>query len=181
TTSVPVAGSAATSVVGLRDSFAALNQFYGGQLGVAARAQCGRFSLDLASKWGLGGIHEQVKILGDTVVATPAGVTHLGGGVLAQPTNMGITEVGRLTWLSEFTIKGGYNVTENLRATLGYNFLYLGDVVRASNAIDAVDPRGIAVLSSFDPNATVTRPAPPALQESRWWAQGLTFGVDLSF
>ena len=44
---------------------------------------------------------------------------------------MGTWTSGRLTWLNEVTVKGGYNLTNNIRATIGYNFLYLDDVVRA--------------------------------------------------
>jgi hypothetical protein len=181
TTSVPLPGSSAVSTIGLHDSFTALNQFYGGQIGLQTRLQCGRFSLELTDKIALGGEHEQIKIDGATVIALPGSVTRLSGGVLAQATNMGTTDAGRLTWLNEVTVKGGFNLSDNLRATIGYNFLYLGDVVRVTPAVDAVDPRSIQVLSSFDPNAHVTRPIPPTLQESRWWAQGLTFGLELSF
>ena len=84
TTSVPLPGSSAVSAIDLHNSFTAFNQFYGGQIGIEGRAQFGRFSLDVTSKFGLGGINEQIKIAGDTTVATAGSVTHLNGGVLAQ-------------------------------------------------------------------------------------------------
>lgn len=181
TTSVPLPGSNAFGAIAVRDSFAALNQFWGGQVGLQARGQYGRFTLDLANKIGVGGIHEQIKVSGETVIAAGANVTRLTGGVLTQATNIGTYEAGRIAWMNEFTLKGGFNVTDNLRATVGYNVIWLSDVVRAGNAVDAVDPRAIQILGTYDPTASLTRPAPPTLQESTWWAQGITFGLDVSF
>lgn len=181
TISRPLVGSRALSTVELRDSFTALNQFLGPQLGLQARTQVGRFSLDLVGKSSWGGQYEQIKVTGDTLIASPAGLQRLRGGVLTQATNIGSVDSMRMAWISELSVKGGWNFTDHIRATVGYNLLYSNRMVRVANAIDEVDSRSIQVLESFDPDAVATRPAPPQLTESYWWAQGITFGLDLSF
>lgn len=181
TLSQPLPGSLARSTIELRDSFMALNQFWGPQWGVEARTQFGPLSLDLVGKASWGGMYEQVKVAGETVIRTPAGVQRVPGGVLAQRTNIGSTSSGRMAWVGEVGVKGGWNFTDHCRATVGYNFLGVNSLVRVAGAVDVVDSRGVPVLDSYDPNLVTTRPAPPGLQETYWWAQGLTFGLDVAF
>jgi hypothetical protein len=76
-------------------------------------------------------------------------------------------------------LKLGCQVTEHTRAWVGYNFLYVSDVVRSGDAID------LRVNTNQIPprNAPVTGPAVPAYTGNRtdFWAQGLSVGLEFRF
>ena len=71
-------------------------------------------------------------------------------------------------------------MTDQLKAFVGYNFLYWSNVIRPGDQIDTVIdvnrvprfvPPGVIV-----PDAGVQRPA-VLFRETDFWAQGINFGV----
>jgi hypothetical protein len=71
-------------------------------------------------------------------------------------------------------------VTENLRASLGYNALYISDVLRAGSQIDrSINSQQIPVIGGAGP-VTPARPA-ASFDSSSLWVHGVTFGLELSF
>jgi hypothetical protein len=146
-----------------QDSFAARNRFYGGQLGAEAEWLHGRWSLGLTSKLAIGGTVEKVEITGgSTLNGLPT-----SGGIFSQSTNSRTFHKDRFSFVPEFTIKVGYQLTDYLRATLGYNFLYWTDVARGGEQIDPV-------------LAGTGRPA-FAFRGTDFWTQGLTVGLELRY
>jgi hypothetical protein len=99
---------------------------------------------------------------------------------LAEPTNIGHHNRDRFAVLPEFTLTVGYQVAEHVRATVGYNFLFLSRVLRTGNTIDGVDARQVHSLTSFDATAQVTRPA-PVFFDDHFYAQGVNFGLEFSY
>jgi hypothetical protein len=82
--------------------------------------------------------------------------------------------------IPETRLQFGYDVTSRVRARVGYNFLYVSDVLRPGNQIDRVvnvNQNGLVGTG------TVQTPAVPAplLQHSDFWAQGVTFGLEFRF
>ncbi len=156
----------------LNDSFKVHNNFNGGQIGFESEWRRNRWSLDLKTKIAIGDVNERVDIFGSTVTN---GLTS-AHGLLAQPSNIGSYERNRFAWSPDIGANIGYQVTDHLRAFVGYDFLYLSDVVRAGDQVDLrVNPnqlRGVAA-----------GPALPAFNfhGSDYWAQGVSFGLEFKY
>jgi Putative beta barrel porin-7 (BBP7) len=186
------------------DQFTTHNYFSGGQVGARGDYRVGRVSLQMEGKLALGVMHEVVDINGSSgfsvtssvtpttiafagpiPVAVPSGPAVLSttssrsvGGLFAQPSNIGNYSRDTFAVIPEGSFKIGYQLTERLRATTGYTFLYLNEVVRAGDQIDrSVNP---AFLTS---PGSVAFPARPLFlfKSSDFWAQGVEFGLEFRF
>lgn len=129
------------------DSFGARNEFHGLDMGVRNQIIFGRFSIELLGKVAIGDLRRQVSIAGDTVVTVPgAGVTQYPAGVLAlssnsssQPNANGnngafVSHDWKALPEAGFTLQ--WEVRPNLNVRLGYSFLLLNGIARASDQID---------------------------------------------
>ena len=158
------------------DSFETDNEFHGGELGLTGEFRRGRWGLRALAKVALGNNHEVVRINGGTVVTVPSVASASNvGGLLAQQTNIGTFTQDEFAVLPEASLSLFYQVTCNVRATVGYNFLYLSHVLRPGDQIDfGLNP------TQFPPG-TLTGPARPALafNDTDFWAQGLNFGIEV--
>jgi hypothetical protein len=76
----------------------------------------------------------------------------------------------------------GYQATRSIRAYVGYDFLYLSNVLRPGNQIDRSINTSQTVQSAIAGNSPAPgeRPAVP-LSGSEFWAQGIHFGLGLSY
>jgi hypothetical protein len=176
------------NVTVLDDSFGTHNQFYGGQIGTRFGFQRDCFSLDLTAKLALGPTHQEVAIQGDITQLgpnplTPPGLGTFSGGLFAQPSNIGRRSADPFTVLPSLELKVGYDLTRQIRATVGYDLVYWSQVVRPGNQINhqvnlsqnaVLDPSGAGVLVG---------PAQPAplFNRSEFWAQGLNVGLEFRF
>ena len=174
------------SRVQVTDRFATSNQFYGGQVGIRGTYQwCDRVSLTGDVKVAVGETHEQTNINGFFTV--PAGVVNPDprpGGLLTTQSNIGNYTKDRFAVVPEVGLKLGYDLTQCVRLSVGYNFIYWSSVMRPGDQID----RNIDVLQvpNFVPLPTAITPVVPArpmplLKETDYWAQGLTFGVEFRY
>ena len=155
------------STIRVSDRFATRNQFNGGQLGAEFQYVMGRWSVLGAAKLGIGATHEVITIDGATIVF-PAG----GSPVTLQGGNYATLQIGRYSHdcfalAPEFQLTLGYQITPWMRATIGYDFLYLSRVVRPGNQID----------NTYD---GVTHPAVP-FSSSGYWTQGLNLGLRFTY
>jgi len=160
------------------DRFTTRNRFYGGQVGLDTELRRGRWFLDLKGKIALGSNNQVVNINGNTIITDPrTGTTALTGGLLALSTNSGHFTREMFAVAPEGTINVGYQISENVRAYVGYNLLYISDVVRPANQIDR------AVNTNFLPPATPSLPVRPAFvfKGTDFWAQGLNFGLEFRY
>lgn len=165
-----------------QESFRTKNDFYGGQLGTAVEFRRDRLTLDLRGSVALGSTHERLDISGNQVrTLAPSGqVLVLQGGLLALPgANIGDFSRNVFSVVPEIGLNVGYQVTDHLRAFVGYNFLYWSNVLRPGDQIDPVidvtrvprfAPPGIPAV--FPP-----RPA-PVLNDTDFWAQGVNLGLE---
>jgi hypothetical protein len=158
------------------DDFTTRNQFYGGQLGLRGRIYRRNWTLDVFGKLALGGTHQTVNINGSTRIRDGQGVaTSSSGGLLALPSNIGRYERDQFAVVPELGFTLGYNITSQLRVTVGYNFIYWSDVVRPGEIIDrAVNPN---LLPDAPTQTGAARPA-FTFAGTDFFAQGLTFGID---
>jgi Putative beta barrel porin-7 (BBP7) len=132
---------AGTSFV-VRDQFCTHNVFNGGELGLAASAIHGRWTLDVVGKVALGGTYQTVDINGSTATAVPGGpATVLPGGLLALSSNSGLHSATTFSWVPELDFNLSYRITKNVRLTVGYSVLCWTQVVRPGDQIDtSVNP-----------------------------------------
>ena len=164
----------------VHDGFSTHNQFYGGQLGLRGEIWMGGLFAVANAKVALGDCQQSVDISGFTQITTPAGaVSTQPGGLLALPSNSGHFFGDRFAVVPEGNLAVGYQVTEHLSVTIGYTFLYWSDVARPGNQIDrSINP--VALPISGTAAVQSSRPA-FSRQESDFWAQGLTFGMEMRF
>jgi hypothetical protein len=151
------------------DTIETHNQFYGAQVGTNCTWHCYRLTLDASSKYAVGGIQQQVSAGGQTfqsagliepsigapLVLRPAAT--LPGGILSS-TPLTHTNRMRVSVMAEWRASVGYQVTNNLNAFVGYNFLWW------SNVAIPGDQTSSSTSGSRD-----------------IWFQGLDFGVLLKF
>ena len=85
----------------------------------------------MRSSVALGVTHGTTTIDGQSAVVEPTGsVTAFPGGLLAQPTNIGRYTDNHFAVVPEVGVRLGAQVTERLRAYVGYNYLYWSSVTR---------------------------------------------------
>jgi hypothetical protein len=181
--SLPTASQFPNSRITVFDRFATHDQFYGGQVGVDAEYHRGRWGIDFRGKLALGDTHQVIDVSGGQRVVGPDGsVRTFPGGLLALPGNIGHYERDRFSVVPELGLTLSYQITDNLRAFAGYNFLYWSNVVRPGDQIDRVID--VTRIPNFPvPGAQPTgqnRPMVP-FKERDFWAQGLTFGLEYRY
>jgi hypothetical protein len=168
----------------INDSFRTTNRFYGPQFGVTGRLVRGDWSLDYTGKLGLGTTQQVVDITGGTQTTIPgAGTMTFQRGVLAQPTNIGRHTRDVFGVVPEIGFNVGYQFTDHCRGYIGYNLIYWNSVVRAGDEIDrAVNVRQLPRTGAQTPPDLVGDRRPAfTFRGSDFWAQGVTFGLELTY
>lgn len=159
----------------ITDRFRARSQFNGVDFGGSYRRTRGWWSLDLMAKLAIGTTHETVTIGGSTITTVTGGQpTTAEGGLLAQRTNIGSYSRDRFAVVPELGAKLGYQLTHNLRATVGYSFIYWSNVVRAGDQV-STDVNPNLLPPEVDPFVGAERPA-FAFVDSDYWVHGISFG-----
>lgn len=156
------------------DEFRTRNQFNGAEVGVHWQGRRGYWSLDTLMRVGIGNTRQTVRINGSTAI-TEGGVTsNHTGGLLAQQTNIGTYQKDSFGMIPELGATLGYQLTQNLRFTVGYSLIYWGSVVRPGDQIDRnVNPN---LLPPTVSNTTTHLSPKFAFRETDYWIQGLSLG-----
>lgn len=149
------------------DQINSQNRFYGGNGGIRAEYSCGPWFFSATGQLAMGWTHESIGYGAETI-ATIGGapIVTTGTGILVGPTNVGRSSHNQFSILPESTLNAGVNVTDWATLFVGYDFLYLSNVVRPGSEIDT----GFGGV----------RPI-PMLHSTDFWAQGINFGVALHF
>ncbi|HEX3314570.1 MAG TPA: BBP7 family outer membrane beta-barrel protein [Gemmataceae bacterium] len=167
------------------DRFETRNQVFAGQLGAQTEMHFGQFFVNLTGKVLLGDNHESVDIQGNTTIATPGMPFPFPpptkplnvGGFFAQGTNIGHRSRDEFVAIPELRLQVGANLTQNLRVFAGYEFLYMGNVVRPGDQID----RTVNGTQGFG-GTLVGQPRPaPMFNSSDFWMQGVSAGIQFTF
>ncbi len=183
----------------LADSFTTRNQFYGGLMGTRGELRFGPAFIDLTSTIALGPNHEILQVYGRTTALTPGGAT-VPGGLLAvgggnetilaangQPTafvhdgNIGRYTTNRFVAAPEVGLQAGAYVTSHIRLSVGYNFLYMTDVVRPGTQINQqINTRFVPSSPAF---GSTSGPPLPTVNDARedFHAQGVTFSAEIKY
>jgi hypothetical protein len=178
-----VLGNPAGTNVVITDRFGTENDFYGGQLGTVMRYRRNRWSLDLRASVALGTTHQRLDIAGSQFRTPPGGASELFlGGLLALDTNIGSRTKDVFSVVPEVGLNIGYQMTDHLRAFVGYNFLYWSNVIRPGDQIDPfID---ITHIPAFIPPSAMGQIPPAAarpavlFKETDFWAQGINVGME---
>lgn len=160
------------------DEFDTRNQFNGIDLGWKYRMTRGYWTYDAMLRLGIGNTRQTVRINGQTVITDPANppAQTLTGGLLAQTSNIGTYKQNEFSVIPEFSANIGYQLTDHLRATAGYTFLYWSNVVRPGDHI-STDLNPNQLPPEADPFVGVRRPG-FAFDTTDYWAQGLSYGLE---
>jgi hypothetical protein len=113
----------------LQDRFAVQNDFHGADIGLSAELQRGRWSLDVLTKLGLGGVRQRLDLAGRTSVAA-------NQDLLAETSTSGHYSDTQFAFLPELGANVGYCVTPSLSLRAGYSLMWLTDALRTGDQID---------------------------------------------
>ncbi|HKB38895.1 MAG TPA: BBP7 family outer membrane beta-barrel protein [Gemmataceae bacterium] len=178
------------------DRFDTTNAFYGGQLGLTGELRRGRWSLETRGLVALGVTHQTLTINGTASFVPPAAgmAAQQPGGLLALPgANIGRFTTDHFGVVPELGLTLGYQLTDAIRLTAGYNLIYWSSVLRPGDQIDRrLDITKIpdfldrdAAGNFIDSNGQIVKPVPgaprPLLRETDFWAQGFTLGLEFRY
>ena len=163
----------------VNDAFSTNNEFVGGELGFLWDWEYRRWSLELLSKLGIGSTRQRVSINGFTTRTEPGESPETrSGGLLAQDSNIGDYERNELSVLPQLGMTLGYKLTERLKLTGGYTFVYWSNVVRPGEQIDLeVNPGNLPFANPPDPDGLPARPQ-FSFHQTDFWAHGLSAGLE---
>jgi hypothetical protein len=175
-----VSGQYAGAVGVAWDNFDTRNEFYGGNFGLRARYADGPLSVEFSPRLAAGLNHEEQNVSGG-FEASGFGIGGNSGseGIFAQPANEGRTSSDRFALVPELQFKIGYALTPWLRATLGYDFLYMSNVIRPGDQITREIPKG-QTFQQADAVDSTTSPV-RLFKTTDFYAHGLSFGLEFTF
>ena len=159
------------------DRFDTRNQFNGFDIGWMYRYTRGFWTYDCLLRMAIGNNRQTVTINGQTTVNDPTEdpqVQTLPGGLLTQTSNIGTFRRNEFAVVPEFNFNLGYQLTDHLRMTVGYTFIYVSNVVRPGEQISRdVNPN--LLPPPADPVVGDPRPI-FAFDNTDYWAQGISVG-----
>jgi hypothetical protein len=168
---------AAPAIIGVRDEIQALNQFYGGSIGLSAEVKYGRVFIASQGRVGIGVMHQRLNVAGFSSINDPNSGANsvVRGGLLANASNIGRRNNDEFALVPEASVQIGYNWTSWFTTSLGYGFTYMNNVIRPGQQITTtVNPALVPAHPAYGGAAV---PVPnPAFTQTDFWVQGATIG-----
>lgn len=163
--------------VEIQDRFAVRNQFHGGQVGVRGSRDFGAMSIDARGTVAVGANREEIEITGVQNRVQPGLAREtFNGGLLASGPNLGRFVNERISVVPEGNASIGWNITNRLKAYVGYNVVVWTNVARPGDQIDrTVDLRYVPNAPQLVPT-NVERPSVPFIRAD-FLVHGLQFGM----
>ena len=168
----------------ITDNFGTHNLFDGCDIGLRTTwALTSKLNLDLTTKIALGSMHETLDVSGSTSHLNPSGgvvQTEPGGLFALWGLNIGNYTHNTFAVLPEAIIRIRYSITDWLDVSVGYDFLYMSNVVRPADQVSGT------INSSYAPSQVpygVGGPLAPAalFHRTDFSAQGVNFGIEVRF
>jgi hypothetical protein len=170
------------ATVNIADKFSVTNHFNGADFALRGQARWGMFSLTTTGRVAVGNMHETLRVRGVTSFVNndlqQAGYAF--GGLYANSTNIGNYSTDKFTVIPELNVSLGINVTRSLSLFVGYNFIYIDNVIRPGNQLNPVINPATIPFSATYGNATTT-PAPAKLVQSDFWYHAVNFGFQFRY
>lgn len=173
-------------VYSTKDRFRTENNFYGGQIGLGLDWNCGDFFCNIKGKVALGAMLERVDIHGKFVTNAFNGEKSpqtFSGGYFALPSNIGHHTHTNFAVIPDVNLNLGYQVTDCASIKVGYNFLYVNNILWAGKQMKRNINPTQSPLYEFTPTPTlVGRAGPKAPHKTdSFWAHGLNVGIEYQF
>ena len=158
------------------DSFRSRNVFHGVEFGLLTSHMIGSCCyIDITGKVAFGETDHTIFISGQSTTANSQGnVSTNEGGLLAQPSNIGVFESNSHGVLHDVTLRFRRNYGPGVVASVGYGLHHWASVKRAGDQVDSfINP------TQIPPGTLVgaARPAPPNATRS-FVAQGVTVSLE---
>jgi hypothetical protein len=197
----PIAGVTTILAVNTVNQMMTHNNFFGANFGTSWDwAITDRIHFEGYGKIGVGAMVESFTYTGGSAVTTAAVAGFVPGATIP---NLSFFNYGKTQYAvtPELNLKLGYQLSRCLRATIGYNFLYLSSVMRPGEQI-SFNPFNVNNTASATTTTTTTTPtgsatnlnvagsniSVPSSQQpifaptsSDFWAQGLTIGLEVKY
>ena len=164
------------TIIDVHDSFNAISEFHGAQVGFASRYSERCWSFNSLIKFGFGSLNRIAKRSGMTSTTVGVDTDITNEGLLVNSNNSGTTSDRTFGWIPELDLSLGYRITPRLDATFGYHLVAMTDAVRVSGTID---PELAVNSSSITPNDPA-RPT-PNMQYETFYIQGIHFGLQYGY
>lgn len=166
----------------VRDEFRTQNRFNGIYLGLRGEYRWNKVILEGRTRLAFGNTYQKVNVDGSQVITRLTGERTTGsGGLLAVPgANIGSDSQNRFGFIPEVGVKVGYQLTDNLRVHVGYDFLWWDSVVRPGEQVERrINPFLVPGLVLNPPNP-IPGPRLPRIpmQTTSYWATGVNFGAE---
>lgn len=187
--------TASFNQLAISDSFHTRNQLYMGQIGTRIEMRRGMWFGGVRGSVAMGPNRQSSEIAGESIASTPiGGRAAASGGLLAVPNvqvnanppffaqgNAGQYKTDWFAIAPEVGLQVGAQLTRLVRVHVGYNFLYINNVVRPGDLIDTTVNRKFLPYS--DAYRSSSGPDRPALRNNRddFIAHGVEFGMQFQF
>ncbi len=159
------------SIIDVRDSFDAENDFHGGQLGIATEVREGCWTFNGLAKLGFGSLRRSATRRGRTVTSNGGVSAVLGEGLLVQDTNEGEIVDHAFGWVPELDLSLGWHRFPHFDVKVGYHLIAMTDALQVSGMIDP----DLAVNLS-DPPTGAMNPS-PSLRTDTFYVHGIHLGL----
>jgi hypothetical protein len=177
---------AAGSTLIIQDRSFTRNQFWGAELGSHWEYKFGRGFFSFTPRVALGSIHQVTQIHGETSSTGPTTIEPVRGGLLAagrgpSEGNIGRFITNRFGLATDMNTAVGFNITDTVRCSLGYQFFYLNNVARPVNQFDqTVNSRVVPGSASF---GSISGPKAPNVTFDRegFYAHGASILFEASY
>lgn len=160
------------------DQFDTANQFYGGQIGGRVNTEFGRWTVGLTAKLAVGETYQTINVSGITRQSAPTNT--FAGGFFALPSNIGRRTVNHLSAIPELNLRAGYQVTNCLRAFVGYDVMWWTEVARPGEQLDRATNATQSPVFGAGSLVGAARPA-WLTNTTGFYAQGFTVGLEFRY
>jgi hypothetical protein len=167
----------------VQDIIRTSNEFYGGQVGLHARAgACDRgLGTDFLYKFAFGSMKQTANLSGTNTYFVPGVAPDpVAGGLYARGPAAGTFTRNKAAVVTEATFNVTYNFCKEAQVFFGYTIVYATSVIRPGEAINPVINDSTArFIANQTPN---TIPAPTfRFVANDYWVQGLNFGARFQY
>ncbi|GAA5505373.1 hypothetical protein Rcae01_00817 [Novipirellula caenicola] len=158
------------SVIAIRDSFDARNDFHGGQIGIATRYREGCWSFNSLFKVAAGNLRREATLAGQTQTSNGPTFTD-PNGLLVRSTNAGERSDDTFAWVPEIDLSLGWRYFPRFDVTVGYHIIAMTDALQVSGLIDDQLASNLA-----DPVSDPLRPS-SKMDYKTFYVHGIHFGL----
>jgi hypothetical protein len=156
------------------------NDFYGGQIGTDLETNLYGFTVNLRGKVAMGAMYESVDVTSLTINTDPRAGGVTPGGLLFGQTDNGKHQRTKICFIPELNLKVGYQFNDHLRGYAGYDALYISEVARPGE-VTALTRSSTSAMVGGTPIQLNTTSTAFQFSDSRTWAQGFNFGMQVEY